>query len=235
MSRLRQLLVSALAIGALSASAHAAEVTIYRCTDAKNHLTLRDTPCRSGEKQETRAMVRPQDAPPRPVVEAAVPAAPREPAPRYIVLTPPRPLYECISPDGERYTSQTAEGRPPRWEPYLSPGLAWPYPRDPYSGGYSANIGYRGNHVRGNIRIGEPYPRPMPAPVPTYPVPVYAGGTWVRDECNPLPQAEVCDRLRDQRYELNRRWNIAQPSERAQIDRDTRGIDAQLNNDCGGR
>lgn len=209
--------------------AQAAEVTIYRCTDAKGQLTLRDTPCRAGEKQEARTMVRPTDPPPR-----ALPAAPsttavaptRSPAPRYIMVTPPQPLYECISPDGERYTSDTGEGRA-RWEPLWTFG----YPAVPIrsGGGVSGNIGFRSGGVRGNVRIGDPHPHPPPVAI----VPAVPSGQWLRDECHRLPQAEVCDRLRDERFELNRRWNIAQPSERTQIDRQTRGIDARLANDCG--
>ena len=45
----RFLLLSLTVLLALPA-ARAADVTIYRCTDAKGHLTLRDTPCRKGEK-----------------------------------------------------------------------------------------------------------------------------------------------------------------------------------------
>lgn len=225
----RRLLSSALALSVLLAAAgtRAGEVTIYRCTDAKGGLTLRDTPCRSGEKQQARNMLRPADPPPRPSATApAAPAAPREAAPRYVVVTPPQPLYECITADGERYTSDTGEGRA-RWEPLWTYG----YPAYPVrsGGGYSANIGVRSGNVSGNVRIGERFPQHPPVLVPAVPT-----GQWVRDECHRLPQAEVCDRLRDERFELNRRWNIAQPSERAQIDRQTRGIDARLGNDCGG-
>jgi uncharacterized protein DUF4124 len=212
-----------LAIG----SARAAEVTIYRCTDAKGQLSLRDTPCRAGEKQEARNMVRPTDPP----LRATPPPAPvtqptHPPATRYVVITPPQPLYECITPDGERYTSDTGEGRA-RWEPLWTYGYpAYPYPR----GGYSANIGVHSGNVTGNVHFGDRFPQHPPVIVPAVPT-----GQWVHDECHRLPQADVCDRLRDERYELNRRWNIAQPSERAQIDRETRGIDARLTNDCGER
>jgi len=209
-------------------SARAADVTIYRCTDAKGHLTLRDTPCRAGEKQESRSMVRPTDPPPRATPAASsTPTAPsREPAPRYIVVTPPQPLYECISPDGERYTSDTGEGRA-RWEPLWTFG----YPAVPIrsGSGLSANVGFRNGGVSGNVRIGDPRPHSPPAVI----VPAVPTGQWLHDECHRLPQVEVCGRLRDERFELNRRWNIAQPSERTQIDRETRGIDARLANDCG--
>ena len=44
---------------------------------------------------------------------------------------------------------------------------------------------------------------------------------------------EVCDRLRDRRYELDRRYNSALQGERVQITNEQRGIDARLDNDCG--
>ena len=224
------MLAALAAVAMPSPQAHGAEVTIYRCTDAKGQLTLRDTPCRAGEKQEARSMVRPTDPPPRPSAPAA-PAATeiREPAPRYVMVTPPQPLYECIGADGARYSSETSEGRA-RWEPLWTFG----YPAIPHrtrGGGLTADIGFRGDDVSGRVRIGDPV---RPGPRPAVLVPVVPSGQWVRDECHRLPQAEVCDRLRDDRFELNRRWNIAQPSERTQIDREVRGIDARLANDCGG-
>ncbi|MGJ7904362.1 DUF4124 domain-containing protein, partial [Lysobacter sp. 1R34A] len=62
---------------------------------------------------------------------------------------------------------------------------------------------------------------------------VYYGSQLVRDECQQLPQQEVCSRLRDRRYEGDRRYNSALQSERAQITQEQRGIDARLNADCG--
>jgi hypothetical protein len=227
---LRSLLPLLVCAWLVPAHVQAAEVTIYRCTDAKGQLSLRDTPCRTGEKQEARNMVRPTDPPPR-ATPAPAPATPRsrdEPAARYVLVAPPQPLYECITADGERYTSETGEGRA-RWEPLWAFG----YPAVPMrpDGGVSATIGFGGGDIRGRVRIRDPG---HPSPHAQVLVPAVPSGQWVRDECYRLPQAEVCDRLRDERYELNRRWNIAQPSERAQIDRQTRGIDARLANDCGG-
>lgn len=240
-TRGRHLTFALLALLLVAFPVGAAEVTIYRCTDAYGSLTLRDTPCRAGEKQETRSMLRPKDPPPRPAPAPTVSAPeprPAEPATRYVVVTPPKPLYECISPDGERYTSETSQGRS-RWQSAWAGGLpVVAHPRDRYSGGYGARIDYRSRHISGSVRLGDPWPPHPRPPHPDHPpvaiVPVYPGGQWVYDECYPLPQAEVCDRLRDERHELNRRWNIAQPSERAQIDRQTRTIDARLGNDCGG-
>jgi hypothetical protein len=220
-----------LALAALLApvAGFAASVTVYRCTDAKGQLTLRDTPCRAGEKQESREMLRPKDPPPRRIApEAASSTQASTPAPRYVVVTPPQPLYECVTPDGERYTSESGQGRP-HWEPLWAMGYA-AYPPPPSGGGYNARIDYLGGRVSGSVRIGNTYPPQSPVAL----VPAYPTGQWVYDECHRVPQVEVCDRLRDQRFELNRRWNIAQPSERAQIDRETRDIDARLGNDCGG-
>ena len=60
-------------------------------------------------------------------------------------------------------------------------------------------------------------------------------GTWVRDECRKMPQAETCSRLRDRRDAIERRFFNAMPSERARLDVEERGIDARLDADCGGR
>ncbi|MDR7099936.1 hypothetical protein J2X04_002317 [Lysobacter niabensis] len=222
-----RLLLSALLALLATASVHAGEVTIYRCTDAKGQLALRDTPCRAGEKQEARTMVRPTDPPPR-AIPAPAPAAKESygPAPRYVVVTPPQPLYECITPDGERYTSDTSEGHV-RWEESWMFGYP-ALPRRGGGGGVSATMDARSGNVSGSVRIGDSNHFRRPVLVPAIPY-----GQYLYDECNRLPQAEVCGRLRDERHELNRRWNIAQPSERADIDRETRGIDARLANDCG--
>src|SRR5690606_1234581 len=99
-----------LAGGARAQSADAGTVTVYRCTDAGGHQALRDTPCPAGQKQQAREMVRPKDAPPKPV---APPAPATTPAPRpetrTVYLVPPMPLYECTTPDGARYTSEDGD------------------------------------------------------------------------------------------------------------------------------
>ena len=50
----------------------------------------------------------------------------------------------------------------------------------------------------------------------------------------PLPQQEVCVRLRDRRWELVRRYNSALQSERQELTREQRGVEARLVQDCGG-
>lgn len=75
-------------------------------------------------------------------------------------------------------------------------------------------------------------PRWVPMWTLGWPVPA---GTWVRDACRALPQAETCARLRDRRAEIERRFFNAMPSERARLEVEERGLDARLDADCGGR
>ena len=206
--------------------ARADDVTIYRCTDARGNTTLRDTPCAKGQQQETRSMVRPKDAPNR-VVDAAPgprPEPTQVPA-RTIVYAPPLPMYECRMPDGNTYTSDSPEGNP-RWVPLWT--LGYPVVSDGY---------YRPGGTRivrnpdGTVDVNVDGGGYVHGPVPT--IAGYGAGTWVRDECHALPQAEVCARLSDQRYALIRRYNSALQGERRQLELEQRGIEARLSNDCG--
>ena len=89
------------------------DVTIYRCTNASGALTLRDSPCLKGEQQDVRTMQRPRDPAPsaQPPAPTPTPAAPvPNTTVQVVYLTPPRPLYECVTPDGETYTSDDGEG-----------------------------------------------------------------------------------------------------------------------------
>lgn len=212
----------------LPSSAIAEDVVIYRCTDAQGRLSLRDTPCASGERQQVQTMLRPVDPPPRPAVPAPAPSPPAAAPPlvQTVVLQPPRPMYECVTPDGDTYTSETAEGNP-RWVPLWTLGypLAAPYRRG--GADFRADIGVRNGRVDGHVSIDNSVRGGRRPSVIGYPA-----GTWVRDACHPLPQQEVCDRLRDRRYALDRRYNSALQSERTEIIREQRGIDARLANDC---
>lgn len=219
-----------LACGLLIAAAWpatSAEVTIYRCTDARGHLTLRDTPCAKGERQETREMLRPKDGTPAIApVAAPVQAGTNEgPAPpRVMVLRTPQPLYECVTPDGDRYTSDTPEGRP-RWVPLWT--LGYPLPVGPYQRA-GADLAITGGNV--SIHAGGT----VLVPPPVYPLYPPQAGTWIRDTCHSLPQQEVCDRLLDRRDEIRRRFFNAQPSEREVLGGEERSINARLDSDCGG-
>lgn len=206
---------------ALPARAAQDNVTVYRCTDAKGRLTLRDTPCRKGETQSTREMLRPRDPPPRRTVatRGAPPAPVVRETTRVVVVERAQPLYECTTADGATYTSATPEGNP-RWVPLWT--LGYPvYGRDRFGRWQGPNDG-----------IGRPTPRPdRDGRMPTMGY-GYAGGTWVRDACSALPQDEVCARLRDRRDALDRRYNSALQGERSAITAEQRGIDARLAQDC---
>lgn len=253
MTRTRTRCLVAAVLLAAMAGVQAAEVTIYRCTDAQGRLTLRDTPCLKGEKQQIREMLRPTDPAPRPaakVASAAVPSAHAAP-PRVVVVHAPRPLYECVTNDGERYTSDSGEGNP-RWVPLWTLGYPVWGGHDRLDGGHfdqggvHARVGGRFDNGRVDVRIGDPIGGRIGAPMPRPPsdgpgpptrLPAFVittpAGTWIRDACHALPAQEVCARLRDRRLELDRRYNSALQSERVQISNEQRGIDARLDNDCG--
>lgn len=238
MARLRHApLFAAAGLWLAACAAWADEVTIYRCTDSAGRLSLRDTPCDKGQQQQTRSMVRPKDAPPPPPVREVRTVRDDDQdeddgvvTTRYIPVTPPRISYECVTVDGERYTSDSGVGRyrfEPNYLPY--PVLAWPGGVVHRGGSaVTGRAGYRSGGVTASVEFGTRPPLvARPEIVPAVPL-----GEWVRDTCYALPQAEACARLRDDRSELNRRWQNAQPSERAQIDLELRALDARLDNDC---
>jgi hypothetical protein len=212
---------------AAPATRAAGEVTIYRCTDASGRLTLRDTPCRKGEQQQTRTMIRPTDAPARsnvrpPRVQPDIDddAVQRQ---RTVYITPPRPLYECTTPDGEVYTSDSGEGNP-RWVPLWTLGYPVARPRHRTTGDTGLAI------TEGRVHIDDHHTRLYP---PFRGPAAWGAGTWVRDDCHALPQDEVCARLVDRRDEIRRRFFNAMPSERDVLRIEERGINARLANDCG--
>ena len=212
-----------LAAAPLRAASTPPQVTIYRCTDADGRVALRDTPCHAGSEQQVRNMLRPRDAPPAPTPAPAperADAAPAAPAPtRVIVVREARPLYECTMPDGERYTSDTAEGNP-RWVPLWT--LGWPVQAD----GARDSLAITG----GSVRIGDDaIALRRPLPQPAWPA---GAGTWVRDSCHALPLAEACARLRERRDEINRQFFNAQANERDRLRPQRRSIGARLDADC---
>ncbi|HYG07752.1 MAG TPA: DUF4124 domain-containing protein [Stenotrophomonas sp.] len=223
-----------LVIAGTSAPVRAADVRVYRCVGSNGAVSLQDAPCAQGRQQQVIDMQRPQDPPPRQASTSTPPPAPAAPsqlAPRevrVIHMPAPQPMYECITEDGERYTSDTDDGNP-RWVPAwgyaytgVGPRPRPPGPRPPGPPRPGPDAGSPG-HGHG--------PRP---PRPGGAVIVPYGSVQIRDECHALPQQEVCSRLADRRWELIRRYNSALQSEREQLNREQRGIDARLEQDCGG-
>ena len=211
---------------AQSAPKPPATVTVYRCIDARGKVSLQDAPCAKGQAQQAREMQRPADAPPRPPAlpspasppPPATPAAPAAPAaPRTVYLAPPRPLYECVTPDGKRYTSDDGRGNP-RWVPLWTLGYPVVRPRS-----------VLGDNIGHPDKVMHPPPHDVIWPVAT------GGGTWVRDDCVMLPPREACARLRDRRSELRTRFFNAQEKERDVLREEERALNARLDNDCGGR
>jgi hypothetical protein len=225
--RLVVALVLAGLAGSMALRATAADdVTIYRCIDAKGHLTLRDSPCAAGEKQETRTMTRPRDAAPR------APQARPEPVESPVVtehhttyIHEPRPLYECITPDNVSYTSDTNDGNP-RWVPLWTLGYpVYAVPGSRAGVGFSVSAGNSTGNVSisgGSHTTSGVYLSPA----------AYGYGTYVQDTCYALPQADVCDRVRDRRDEIRKRFFNAMPSERDVLRVEERSLNARIDQDC---
>lgn len=239
MRRALALLLSTVPLAMSTAGAQQAEapapagVTIYRCTDSRGQLVaLRDSPCRPGEQQETVTMQRPRDPPPRTATTAAPVAPPAAASPqeiRIVTVQPPQPMFECTSPDGQTYASDSGEGTQ-RWVPLWAVGVpAWHPPRP----GPPPRPPVAPPRPESGPGVTLPWP-PRPGPRPPGGVVVPAGGTWVRDPCVRIPQEEVCRRLSDRRFEILRIYHAAMPSGRAELDREQRVIDARMANDCRG-
>jgi len=255
---MRTLLPLLLLLGAAVAAPPAAAqdgVTIYRCTDAQGQLALQDFPCADDQQQQVRTMARPQDPAPRPGADAAAPVnsqltpAAEHPVVEVVVRTPPRPMYECITPDGKRYTSDSGDGNPrpaPVWHwaaPLAGPGPG--VPPGPRSGADRRGAGIASPGMstspgpslttpsRGRPAPPPPPPRPHPPGHPYPPIYGYpASDGLIRDACHRLPQGQVCGLLGDRRTEIRRRMFNAQPTERAALREEERGITARLNEDC---
>ncbi|MGG6463253.1 DUF4124 domain-containing protein [Solilutibacter silvestris] len=214
-----------LLLACTSARATQNDVTVYRCTDARGQVELRDSPCPANQRQQTRQMLRPKDAPPSaptPATTAVVRENVREV--RY-VLRQPRPLYECTAADGSRYTSESGEGNP-RWQPAWIATPPWGVrpPVVPLGGG--AQVHYQDRHT--SVRIGQR------GGIGVYPGMAYAGGSWVRDSCSPMPEERMCAMLSQRRDDIQRRNVLRQPSEQAQLNAEESSINARLRDECGG-
>ena len=143
-------------------------------------------------------------------------------------------VLECTAPDGRRDISDNGHGNQ-RWVPYFTPDYSIynAYPRG------DASRGSFRPPPSGNASVGRPQQWPtIPRMVRSrqhgyVPGPIVGGGEWIRDTCAMLPPAETCAHLRDRRSEI--RTLFAMPSERDVLRAEERGINARLDNDCGGR
>lgn len=167
----------------------AEDVRVYRCVASNGAVALQDRPCSSG-RQEVRDLQRPRDPAPRVVRSDATPAPPdevpvmRDREVRHVYIQPPQPLYECVSDDGRRYTSDNNEGNP-RWVPLWTSvwlphghhGPAHPGPRPAFGTPVGTPIGEGTGYRPPAVGVG---------------VQVPAGSVLVRDSCHALPPQEVC-------------------------------------------
>ncbi len=216
-----------------------ASVRIYRCIAASGAVSLQNAPCENARQQQVLDMQRPRDPPPRPTTTISTDPARGEasPAPlpqrelRIVTVQPAQPMYECVTPEGARYTSDDNAGNP-RWVPLWAYGYAeGPYARPSGRGPDGRSPGPPGPPPPGGPRPPGPPPPGVSAGAGVI---VPAGSTMIRDTCTALPEQEVCARLSDRRWELIRRYNSALQSERRAMETEQRGIDARLARDCGG-
>lgn len=180
------------------------QVTVYRCQTGAGQVTLGDVPCPAGQRQEIREMSRPQDRPP-----ATTPLAAPKPLPPPPAAPIVREMVVDRIPARPMYACTTDEGKTYTSDngdgnPRLAPIWSLGYP--------GAGTLHRRHPDGGTVVIGS---------------------TWIHDPCHQLPQAEACDRLRDRRYEIQREYHSALQSDRQRLDKEQRGIDARLDNDCG--
>lgn len=201
------------------------EVRVYRCIDDRGRVALGDAPCADGQRQEVRTMVRPVDGTPLERPTPPAPAMPAAPAPQIVMVNTPQPMYRCVRPDGSDYTSDSSEGNL-RWVPLWTSGYGYGPPRRPV--GSQVDVGIEVGRDGGRIDVdGSIGPRRPHRHIGYGPA-----GTWVRDTCRPMPQAEVCSLIRDRRETIRRRFFNAQPTEREQLRGEERAINARLGQDC---
>jgi hypothetical protein len=204
--------------------AAAANVRIYRCVGSNGQIALQDAPCQQG-RQQVLDMTRPKDPPARhPAVQVTPPAVTPAPAsaPARVIVVHSQPLFECTTPEGERYTADDGQGNP-RWVegPLVPVIIAAPVhrPGPPPHRPPGSRPGY--GHGRGH----GPGAGHAPPLIGTY---VASGGQWIRDTCQQLGRREACSVLGEQRWALIGRYNSALSSEREQLVREQRRVEQRM-------
>lgn len=211
-------------------AAHAAdEVQIYRCQVGVRTVT-QDKPCKKGQEVSRQNMTRPRDpVAPTLISPVRVGGSGQPQQITYVInnsTSASRPIYRCVSPEGETYTSESPDGLA-RWVPAY--GVAYGIGGMPRTPAYSRGGAWaRYSDRNTQVQVGGYSPRP---PV-SYPPVALVGGMWVRDSCNPLPAAQMCSLLSDRRAEIRRKNVALQASDRNALDAEAAGIDARLRADC---
>ncbi len=199
-------------------------VDVYRCVDPAGAVSLQDRPCPPSHTASRREVVRELDAPPLAAKLQArdgSPAAPesRESPPEPIRPEPP-PLWRCVDFDGSERESE--DGRPRgRYVPL------WVVGRDP---GAPAQL-----FGRVGAAPARPAMTPGGGPPTTYSPRGNAQPTvYVEERCYLLSPAARCARLQEERAAIERRRFNAQPTERAELGKDSDALRATLAESCGG-
>lgn len=212
--------------GSIAMRAHADELTLYRCVDVRGTIAIQDRPCPVGSQQRVLKMQRPVDAPPSPPVATAPPPPPVEV--RIVHDRGMPPTYECTNAQtGETYLNHSGVGQS-RYVPYWAYGVG--------SGFAVFGTLTPAQALHPPPPVGPPQPPPRPAGN-RHPYPRMGGGllgySYVEDHCDPLPQGEVCARLRDRDDALEKLIFNAQPSDRRTYEREQIGVREQLREGCG--
>lgn len=182
----------------LPVAAPVAATTVYRCIGADGVVAYQDQPCAAGQKAST--IVLPDSAPSAPVPPPpSMPTAASAPPPP--AAPPPAPLpqlYACYrATDGKRYVS--SDGNPPS---YLAPigvlgAISMPLARTYGPGGAGISA-------------------PGVGPTPHVASRIAGYYTSVQDRCEPLPRAEICQRVQQQydavEHKLRNAFQDAKPA-----------------------
>ncbi len=187
-------LLLALSCGGLGiAAANAADVTIYRCTDASGALTLQNAPCPKGMKQEARTMQGVNTVPmvPGQTGTAATPSSPAAATPTPATATPATSPTESTTTSLPA-TSDTRALPPPILFQCTTYDRDSYLTEDPMPGSRCVTLSTVG--LDGNPQAG-------------------AGQACevVRDTCARVPDGALCDAWKKRRDETEVAFRFARP------------------------
>lgn len=206
----RHAVVAALLACACAGAAQAEEVVFYRCTDAQGALLLQNQPCPKGMRQEKKRMQGVGRAP------AYVPAAAPVAAPAAQGVTAPA----GAAASGSARSSDPASASSPPAAAATTPGgtpdppspspAAEAAPRPPPPPLYACVTREQQRYIG---EVAEPEPRCVPLrTVGLDGSPDRSGGSAcevLRDRCQALPAADVCDAWKSYVAEAETHWRFA--------------------------